>query len=118
MADLWKDGDVITAEKLNRFVLTRATMTEENNQITVTLDITPNDIFGADNNLNSFVVIDGQNNTETMITSSFMFGYSSQYNTESGSYRLGVSNIIDSDTIYFDASSRTDYFVAVLDNNN
>ena len=47
MADLWKDGDVITADKLNRIVF--CGMTEHDNEdddgYTITLDITPDDIL-------------------------------------------------------------------------
>lgn len=116
MADLWKDGDVITAEKLNRFVMAHATMTEENNQMTITLDITPNDIFDVNNNLNSFVVIDTQNNTETMIRTTFLFGYASSF--ENGLYVFYTQDNSGNHQFEFEAASRTDYFVVVLDNNN
>lgn len=47
MADLWKDVDVITADKLNRIVFCGMTETdnEDDGSYTLTLDITPDDIL-------------------------------------------------------------------------
>lgn len=48
MADLWKNGDIITADKLNKIVFCEYTYqinNPEGTSITYTLDLTPEDIF-------------------------------------------------------------------------
>lgn len=117
MANLWKDGDVITAEKLNRFVIAHATTTEENNQTITTLDITPNDVFDNDNQLNSFIIISGQVIGKSTIEGNFAIVCNWGYVVLNDLYMLSAIEFSDNEKLHFDAPSRTDYFVAVIDDN-
>lgn len=102
MANLWKDGDVITAEKLNRIAFTRMV-----NDQTGELDITPADIFDENNVPIVYMLIlyMCQDNIVSITISRDI-----EYDSLSGKYLLHTANLIDFNTIDFESSSRTQAF--------
>lgn len=76
MADLWRDGDLITAAKLNRIVFANETVVFDENERETgrTLDITPNDIFDENNNCTAYVIVRSPFVTDTEITTAFCGG--------------------------------------------
>ncbi len=100
MADLWKDGDVITAEKLNRIVFANVTATDSGNILQ--LDITPQDVFNENNIPTNFVVIRYLNGTACMYSFAYGLGFVED------KYMIAIN--IDGNDSSFTASSRTDYF--------
>ena len=99
MADLWKDGDVITAEKLNRIVFANVTATDGN---ILQLDITPNDVFDENDTSTSLVVVRYPNGTACMYSIAGVFAFFED--------KYVISINMDGANESFIASSRTDYF--------
>lgn len=98
-ADLWKDGDVITAEKLNRIVFANAMAIDENGNSQ--LNITPDDVFDENNVPTSLVVVVVEGSTYCNFYISRTLGFMSTY-----SIIVPTAN----ENMMFTASSRTDYF--------
>lgn len=99
MADLWKNGDVITAEKLNRIVFANITWLDENN---LRLDITPEDVFDEDNVPSRVVIVSYLNGTACMYSIAEALGFVED--------KYVISINIDGANKSFTASSRTNYF--------
>ena len=102
MADLWKDGDVITAKKLNRIVIANAT-TEDGS--IYTLDITPNDVFDENNEPIDLIVI--KFITEYIVI--YKLVNVASYDTIN-EYVIVTHSPMDDTEMDFMASSRSDYF--------
>ncbi len=102
MADLWKNGDVITADRLNKFII--ANIIEENGALR--LDITPEDIFDENNNFNGFMIIRQafdytQNNG--IVGYGYLFTVASGYDPTQDVYQIIVSNLRSVNPLEFNA---------------
>lgn len=114
MANLWKDGDVITAEGLNRFVVANLLTIES----VTRLDITPADVFDDSNKLLGLIVINmvaaDSNGTECY----YLFVIGSYYSAANDTYELQAFDPQDSSSHMYVANGRTDYFVPQSNNDN
>lgn len=106
MANLWKDGDVITAEKLNKFVFANIVTGGESDKLS--LDITPGDVFDENNKLACFVVFRfGYEDTDYK----YVYVHNSSYDAQSGTYVLYAKDLLGVDTFTFISTAKTDFFV-------
>ena len=117
----WKDGDVITAEKMNK--LEQAVNQASNNVLVIEpsgdgLNVTPNDIENAFEN-NSRIVMkqvadngNGQSYSKSLCELCF---YGLDYSPNDG-YLFSCQSVVGNNIEYteFYALSETDYFVANL----
>ncbi len=108
-ADLWKDGDVITAEKLNRIVFA-GSIEVGDVAGTIKLNITPDDVFDENGAAKSLVIIIDGEQLSNGYSTGFIIANELFSNTNDNTYSVVY------DTKTFMASSRTDYFT--LQNEN
>ena len=108
-ADLWKDGDVITAEKLNRIVFA-GSIEVGDVAGTIKLNITPDDVFDENGAAKSLVIIIDGEQLSNGYSTGFIIADELFFNTSDNTYSV----VYGPKT--FMTSSRTDYFT--LQNEN
>jgi len=111
MADLWKNGDVITAEKLNRIVFANMTrQVQSDGSQTYQTDITPADMLDENNIPIGWIIF-----VETYYEESFAETYYyvvSDVRYEDGGYIIDVAQIGSPIHTKLSAASKTDFFTA------
>ena len=121
MTELWKNGDIITAEKLNRIVFANFTTEQDGDYVILQSDITPDDVFDENNMPIGLVILVEKSSDEYGNTAMYMITVGAYYLPDDGTYTLDVLNYgiptpDSSKTVQFRAESRTDQFIVKIGN--
>ncbi len=115
MTELWKNGDIITAKKLNKIIfvnITKQVQIEEQSIIYQT-DITPADVLDENNIPIGWIIFIESSYEESLAVTNYFIASDVLY--QNGKYIVDANPIGASINMQFSAASKTDFFTASRD---